>query len=138
MFLESWSPLHEKVKSERVVIDVEYSLHCVLESLPMTHGCPHPPYLSLTFECSPSLPLTKRSMGSEHFPHRTQPEFPTQPISFNTLTRNVNGLNHSCDERIDYVIHIGLWMEEVCEGMNQPWYRLGLILHIYDLTLVPN
>jgi hypothetical protein len=91
IFLESWSPLHEKVKCERVVIDVEYSFPCVLESLHMTHECPHPPCLPLTYECSPSLPLTKRSMGSQPFPCRSQLEPPSQPFSSMILQVNSMG-----------------------------------------------
>jgi hypothetical protein len=115
MFLEICSPLNEKVKSERVGIYVEYSFPCVLESLPMTHECPHPPYLSLNYEFCLSLPLTKKSMGSQIVPHRSQLEPRTQPISFNNITSKFNGFTHSNGERIDYIIPNDIWMGNLWE-----------------------
>jgi hypothetical protein len=38
-------PLHERVKYERVGLDMEHSLPCALEILPLTYECPHPPCL---------------------------------------------------------------------------------------------
>jgi hypothetical protein len=54
-------------------------------------------------------------------------------LFLNNFTSKINGLTHS----YDYIIPIDIWMEEVCEGINQPWHDLDLILHEYDLTLVP-
>jgi hypothetical protein len=117
---------------------VGYSLPCVLESLSLTHQCHHPPLLPLTCECSPSLPLTKRSVGSQPIPYRSQLEPPTQPISFNNFASEVNGLIHFYGERNDYISPIDLWMEEICGSVAQRWHDLGLVLHEYNISMIPN
>jgi hypothetical protein len=76
-------PLRERVKYDRVIWDMDNSLPCALEILPLTFECPqpacfsplpltceypHPPYLPLTHGYSPSLPFPKRDMKIQPFP----------------------------------------------------------------------
>jgi hypothetical protein len=77
-------PQHKRVK-------YEYSLPCVLESLPLLSfdlllfftldpSVPSSSLPSLTHEYSPSLPLTKKDMESQPLPYISQLEPPSQPF----------------------------------------------------------
>jgi hypothetical protein len=106
---------------ERVMLEMEYSLPCALESLPLTNQCPHLSNFPLTLEYSSSFPLTKRDF---HIQPCSQLEPPYKPLFLNDLTSEVNRLNYY----VIYISPIDLWMEEVCGGMNQLWYSLALAL----------
>jgi hypothetical protein len=130
-----------------VIISVEQSLSCALGTqtlileyfdspcllfiheyspyLPLTSECFYPLGLSLT--CSP--PLTKNDMEIQQLLFKSQLEPPLQPFLLDLSSIN-NELTHS----FDYINPIDLWMEEVCESMNQPWCSLGLVLNRYNLT----
>jgi len=128
----------QRLSVKKVVTDVEHSFSFVLEILALTHECPHPPLLTLTYECCPSLPLIKRSVKNQPFSCRSQLESPSKTIFLNDFTGKVNGLTHLYDERNDYIIPIDIWMEEICGSITQPSRDLGLLLHEYDLAMVPN
>ena len=88
--LEEHEMVCPRVKFEEVL---EYSFHYLLEIIPLTYECPHPPSLPLT--CSPSSPSIQSDIETQLIMCISLLDPPSQHVLFSDFTSKFKYLQYN-------------------------------------------